>query len=81
MTTTDPTIATNTPTPPQAATHPERETEAQIAERRAVADAATNHRFHGWRLLGVIASVVVVLAIASAIVDWLVIGPLEGRVY
>jgi hypothetical protein len=37
-------------------------------------------RFHGWRLLGVILCVVVVIAAASAIVDWLVIGPLEGRI-
>ena len=38
-------------------------------------------RFHGWRLLGVILSIVVVLAIISFIVDWVVIGPLEGRVF
>lgn len=37
-------------------------------------------KFHGWRLLGVIAVVVVVLAGISFLVDWLVIGPLEGRV-
>ena len=37
-------------------------------------------RFHGWRLLGVIFCVVVVIALVSAIVDWLVIGPLEGRI-
>ncbi len=37
-------------------------------------------RFHGWRLLAVILCVVVVLAVASAVVDWLVIGPLEGRI-
>jgi len=67
--------ATEPPTPETAA-----ETAAQIAERRAQADAATDHRFRGWRLLGVIAVVVVVLAVASAVVDWLVIGPLEGRV-
>jgi len=58
-----------------------RETAAQIAERRAQADAAADHRFHGWRLLGALGVVVLVLAIVSAIVDWLVIGPLEGRVF
>jgi hypothetical protein len=36
--------------------------------------------FHVWRLLGVIGLICVVLAIASFIVDWAVIGPLEGRV-
>ena len=39
------------------------------------------HKFRGWRLLGVCALVVVVLAIISAVVDWWVIGPLEGRVF
>ncbi len=38
-------------------------------------------RFHGWRLLGVIFGVVIVLAVISAVVDWAVIGPLEGRAY
>lgn len=38
-------------------------------------------KFHGWRLLGVIAAVVVLLAAISFVVDWLVIGPLEGRVF
>ena len=38
-------------------------------------------RFHGWRLLGVIFVVCVVLALISAVVDWAVIGPLEGRVF
>jgi hypothetical protein len=36
-------------------------------------------RFHGWRLLGVVGIVIVVLAMVSAVVDWVVIGPLEGR--
>ncbi len=36
-------------------------------------------QFHGWRLLAVIGVVIVVLAVVSAVVDWLVIGPLEGR--
>jgi len=38
-------------------------------------------KFHGWRLLGVLAIVVVVLAMVSLIVDWAVIGPLEGRAF
>lgn len=38
-------------------------------------------RFHGWRLLGVIVLVVVVLGLISALVDWIVIGPLEGRAF
>lgn len=37
-------------------------------------------KFHGWRLLGVIVIVIVVIAIASAVIDWMVIGPLDGRV-
>ena len=43
--------------------------------------AYANRPFRGWRLLGVIGIVVVVLAVVSAIVDWVVIGPLEGRVF
>ena len=38
-------------------------------------------RFRGWRLLGFIMSVVVVLALISLLVDWMVIGPLEGRAF
>ena len=38
-------------------------------------------KFHGWRLLGVIFLVFLTVAIISAIVDWLVIGPLEGRAF
>jgi heme/copper-type cytochrome/quinol oxidase subunit 4 len=37
-------------------------------------------RFRGWRLLAVIFTVVVILAAVSATIDWLVIGPLEGRI-
>jgi hypothetical protein len=40
----------------------------------------TEETFHVWRLLGIIAIVCVVLAIASFLVDWTVIGPIEGRV-
>ncbi len=38
-------------------------------------------RFHGWRLIGVIMIVIVILAAVSFVVDWAVIGPLEGRVF
>jgi len=38
-------------------------------------------QFHGWRLIGVILLVVIGLAVISAVVDWLVIGPLEGRMF
>ena len=37
--------------------------------------------FRGWRLIGAIMCVIVVLAIVSAVVDWVVIGPLEGRMF
>ncbi len=42
--------------------------------------AEDDKKFRGWRLLGVIFIVVVVLAVISAVVDWVVIGPLEGRI-
>ena len=57
-----------------------------MAECRAICDDVcmdspdATKRFHGWRLLGVIAVVVVVLAAVSFVVDWAVVGPLEGRV-
>jgi hypothetical protein len=38
-------------------------------------------QFRGWRLLGVLAVVILVLAATSFIIDWVVIGPLEGRVF
>jgi hypothetical protein len=44
-------------------------------------DRNAEKRFHGWRLLGYIFCVVVVLAVISAVVDWAVIGPLEGRAF
>ena len=31
-------------------------------------------KFHGWRLIGVIMIVIVVLAIVSALVDWMALG-------
>ncbi len=42
---------------------------------------AGDKRFHGWRLLAVIMGVVVLLALVSFLVDWMVIGPLEGRAF
>jgi len=45
------------------------------------AAAEPEKKFHGWRLIGVILCVVVVIALVSALVDWIVIGPLEGRAY
>jgi hypothetical protein len=44
-------------------------------------DRNAEKRFHGWRLLGYISCIVVVLAVISAVVDWAVIGPLEGRAF
>ena len=38
-------------------------------------------RFHGWRLLGVIALVLIAIAGVSFVIDWAVLGPLEGRVF
>jgi hypothetical protein len=38
-------------------------------------------RFHGWRLVGAIVCVIFVLAVISTIIDWAVIGPLEGRAF
>ena len=44
-------------------------------------DENAEKTFHGWRLIGIILSVVVVLALVSFVVDWVVIGPIEGRVF
>lgn len=44
-------------------------------------DEHADKRFHVWRLLGAIFGVVVVLAVIAFMVDWIVIGPLEGRVF
>jgi hypothetical protein len=37
-------------------------------------------KFHGWRLLGIIFLVVAVIAGVSAIIDLVVIGPIDGRI-
>ena len=42
-------------------------------------DKEADVKFRGWRLLGVIFCVVAVLAVISAVIDILVIGPLDGR--
>ncbi len=56
--------------------------EQQQSQHAGAQDAgADDKRFHGWRLLGVIMTVVLVLAAISFVVDWAVIGPLEGRVF
>jgi hypothetical protein len=44
-------------------------------------ESGNEKKFHGWRLLGVIMAVIVVLAVASFVIDWMVIGPLEGRLF
>ena len=36
-------------------------------------------QFHGWRLVGVIFIIMVALAVVSAVVDWIHLGPIEGR--
>ena len=41
----------------------------------------TAKQFRGWRLIGVIMCVIVVLALVSMAVDWMVIGPLEGQAF
>jgi hypothetical protein len=44
-------------------------------------DEFAEKRFRGWHLIGWILVVVVALALISAAVDWIVIGPLEGRAF
>ena len=44
-------------------------------------DGVPEKRFRGWRLLGYLGIVVLVLAIVSALVDWYVLGPLLGRAF
>ena len=51
--------------------HPEEQPPASDKEEK----------FHVWRLLGIIFLVCVALAAVSIIVDWAIIGPLEGRAY
>jgi hypothetical protein len=42
--------------------------------------SAEEKTFRGWRLLGYLAIVVFSLAMVAAVVDWMVLGPLLGRV-
>ena len=60
--------------------HP-RETAETPETPRYETDEFAEKRFRGWRLIGFIMGVVAVLAVISFIVDWVVIGPLEGRVF
>ncbi len=66
------TSQTEHPATPVVPAEPHVETEEELAY--------ANRPFRGWLLLGVIGIVVLVLALVSALVDWWVIGPLEGRV-
>ena len=47
---------------------------------RAMDTHSDERSFRGWRLLGVLGIVVVLLAIVSAAVDWWVLGPLLERI-
>ena len=53
----------------------------QQSVNRFETDEFADKRFRGWRLIGFIMIVVVVLASISFVVDWAVIGPLEGRIF
>ncbi|MGD8417089.1 MAG: hypothetical protein PVH91_08540 [Pseudomonadales bacterium] len=44
-------------------------------------DEHAEKRFRGWHLLGLVLGIVALVALAAFIVDWVVIGPLRGRVY
>lgn len=59
---------------------PDREAAAPEAPRYET-DEFAEKRFRGWRLIGFILGVVVTLAVISFVVDWIIIGPLEGRVF
>lgn len=56
--------------------HPDEQPPAPETEENG-----KEEKFHVWRLLGVIFLVCVTLAVAAALVDWVIIGPLEGRAY
>jgi anti-sigma-K factor RskA len=64
-------MSENTPQPP----------ENTEQTSRYETDEHADKRFRGWRLIGFIMGVVVVLAVVAFLVDWAVIGPLEGRVF
>ncbi len=54
-------------------------TDPQISRPEDSEVDAEEKKFHGWRLLGYIMLVVLVLAIVAGVVDWMVLGPLLGR--
>ena len=61
----------NNPQPPENTAETPRYETDEFAEKR----------FRGWRLIGAIMGVVFLLALVAFLVDWAVIGPLEGRVF
>lgn len=67
--------------PPRSAPAPEASgrPDELPTEQPTRSEHAEPRSFHGWRLLGVIFLVILVIAVISAAVDWWVIGPLEGR--
>ncbi|MEM1433068.1 MAG: hypothetical protein AAGG11_03350 [Pseudomonadota bacterium] len=58
---------------------PPEQPQAPEPRRQNASGRAEERQFHGWRLLGIIFLVIAAIAVVSAIVDWWVIGPLEGR--
>lgn len=60
---------------------PQNQTGQPAETPRYETDEFAEKRFKGWHLIGWIVVVVALLALISAIVDWVVIGPLEGRVF
>lgn len=58
-----------------------QQTENMAETPRYETDEFAHKRFRGWRLIGFIVGVVAVLALVAFLVDWAVIGPLEGRVF
>lgn len=66
----------------QAMEDKQADREASAAETpRYETDEFAEKRFRGWRLIGYILCVIVTLAVISFVVDWIIIGPLEGRMF
>ncbi len=61
--------------------HPSENDDEVPDSPRFETDEFAEKRFRGWHLIGYILGVVVLLALISFVVDWVVIGPLEGRVF
>jgi uncharacterized membrane protein YcjF (UPF0283 family) len=57
----------------------EQEDLQQQALEQPALEQPEEKQFHGWRLLRYIGLVVFVLAVISATVDWLVLGPIFDR--